>query len=119
MSLPLLSESVELPESLGKKEKIKAKLVARLKEEGLDLSIEDGQIGYEDFFNGVSISPKLSSKGGEVAYSISITAKCLTAIILGLLLLLPAGVILVVVWYMKYSRLSHSIRSALGSLTQA
>ena len=119
LSLPLLSESVEFPESLGKERHVKTKLATMLKEEGFDFSREDNLIKYQDFFNEANISTKHLSKGGEVAYNISITAKCMTAIILSLLLLLPVGLILTLVWYLKYSKLRRSIRSAASNLTQA
>ena len=117
LSLPLLSESVEFPESLGKERYVKTKLATMLKEEGFAFSTEDNLIRYQDFFNESNISTKRSSNGREVAYDISITAKCLTAIILSLLLLLPAGLILTIVWYLKYSRLRHSIKSVVSNLT--
>ena len=119
LSLPLLSESVEFPESLGKERHVKTKLATMLKEEGFDFSREDNLIKYQDFFNEANLSTKHLSNGGEVAYNISITAKCMTAIILSLLLLLPVGLILTLVWYLKYSKLRRSIRSAASNLTQA
>ncbi len=111
MSLLLFSESVELPESLEKEKDIDTRLTTRLREKGFDFSIEDGVITYKDFFNEADVSTKQSGNRRETTYSISIAAKCITVIVLTLLLLLPAGLILALVWYMNYSRLKRTIKS--------
>jgi len=118
LSLTLISESVELPEPLKDEEQVRNKLAANLKRQGFDFSIEGEGVIYKDFFNEASISTNRAGNKVEVTYNISMTAKCIVAIILSLLLALLAGVALVVMWYLKYSRLKHSIRSEIGNLAQ-
>ncbi len=117
MSLPLLSELVQLPRLLKDEEDVKVKIAAKLEKEGFKFSFEDGQIKYEDFFNEANISTKNNGNTIEAIYNISITAKCIATIVISLLLVLIPGTTLVVVWYLKYSKLKHSIESTLGSLS--
>ncbi|UCD72675.1 MAG: hypothetical protein JSW01_04260 [Candidatus Bathyarchaeota archaeon] len=117
MSLPILSESVQLPKPLENREDAQAKMIARLEKEGFKFSLEDEQIKYQDFFNEASISTKNRGDAVEAIYEISITAKCIAAIVVTLLLALIPGVTLVTVWYLKYSRLKQSIETTLDSLS--
>ena len=117
MSLPILSESIQLPSLLKDREDAQVKITARLEKEGFKVSLENEQIKYEDFFNEANISTRNNGTAVEANYEISITAKCITAIVISLLLALIPGVTLVTVWYLKYSKLKQSIESTLGSLS--
>lgn len=117
MSLPILSESVKLPKLLKEKEDTQVKIAAKLEREGFKFFFEDKQIKYEDFFNEANISTRNNDNAIEAFYEISITAKCITTIVISLLLALIPGVILVAVWYLKYSKLKQSIESTLESLS--
>lgn len=116
MSLPLLSELVQLPRPLKDEEDLKVKIAAKLEKEGFKFSFEDEQIKYEDFFNEANISTRSNGNTIEMTYNISITAKCIATIVISLLLALIPGTILVAVEYLKYSKLKSSIESTLNNL---
>jgi hypothetical protein len=107
---------MQLPRLLKDREDAQVKIAARLEKEGFKVSFEDEQIKYEDFFNEANISTRNKGNAIEAIYEISITAKCIAAIVISLLLALIPGVTLVAVWYLKYSKLKQSIESTLGSL---
>ena len=118
MSLPILTKTVELPEQLKKKRDIKVQLAERLKEEGFQFSIENEQIIYRDFFNEATISTREKDDTVILTYNLAVTAESTVAIVLSLLLALLAGIILLVVWYLKYSKLKQSIQLVTDKLSQ-
>ena len=116
MSLPLLSESKELPASLKDEKQVRVKLAQSLREEGFDFSVEDTGIRYGDFFNEASISTNRADGRISVTYGISITAKGIAVIVISVLLALLAGIVLALFWYLKYTRLRRSVESAIDSI---
>jgi len=97
-------------------EHLKRDLANSLREDGFDTSIEENRVRYEDFFNEAYVSLERAGDNTRVDYEIAITPICTTVIILSLLLALLVGVILVFVWYLKYSSLQRAIRSGIDKL---
>jgi len=116
LSLPIVSGSIELPASLKNEKRVRVKLAESLRKEGFEFSVEDTGIRYVDFFNEVNIATSQTKGRIGVKYSISITAKGIVVLVISVLFAFLAGVVFAIFWYMKYTKIRHSVESALDTI---